>query len=80
MIMVSSAAAIDGRRQLVAVVVTVAKGYDLAYIWKGQGETAVERSTSGYYISAAQAGVRDCRRPTAVSYLHARQRAEITIE
>jgi hypothetical protein len=56
MIMVSSAAAIGGRGQLVAVVVTVAKGYDLGYIWKGQGQADVERATGGYYISAAQAG------------------------
>jgi TrwC relaxase/AAA domain len=38
-----------------AVVVTVAKGYDLGYIWKTQGEAA-GRATGGYYISAAQAG------------------------
>ena len=38
-----------------AVVVTVAKGYDLGYIWKTQGETA-GRITGGYYIDAAQAG------------------------
>ena len=38
-----------------AVVVTVAKGYDLGYIWKTQGE-ADGRMTGGYYISAAQAG------------------------
>jgi hypothetical protein len=38
-----------------AVVVTVAKGYDLGYIWKTQGEAA-GRTTGGYYISAAQAG------------------------
>jgi conjugative relaxase-like TrwC/TraI family protein len=35
-----------------AVVVTVAKGYDLDYIWK----TQAERTTGGYYINAAQAG------------------------
>jgi hypothetical protein len=39
-----------------AVVVTVAKGYDLAYIWKTQGEAAAERTTGGYYLNAAQAG------------------------
>jgi hypothetical protein len=39
-----------------AVVVTVAKGYDLDYIWKNQGRAGVERSTGGYYINAAQAG------------------------
>jgi hypothetical protein len=38
-----------------AVVVTVAKGYDLGYIWKTQGETA-SHITGGYYINAAQAG------------------------
>ena len=38
-----------------AVVVTVAKGYDLGYIWKTQGEATV-RPTGGYYINAAQAG------------------------
>jgi hypothetical protein len=39
-----------------AVVVTVAKGYDLDYIWKNQGQPSAERSTGGYYINAAQAG------------------------
>ncbi len=39
-----------------AVVVTVAKGYDLSYIWKTQGETAADHVTGGYYINAAQAG------------------------
>jgi hypothetical protein len=38
-----------------AVVVTVAKGYDLGYIWKTQGEAA-GRAAGGYYIDAAQAG------------------------
>jgi hypothetical protein len=38
-----------------AVVVTVAKGYDLGYVWKTQGEAA-GRATGGYYINAAQAG------------------------
>jgi hypothetical protein len=38
-----------------AVVVTIAKGYDLGYIWKTQDPTA-ERATGGYYINAAQAG------------------------
>jgi hypothetical protein len=38
-----------------AVVVTVAKGYDLGYIWKTQGEAA-GRALGGYYINAAQAG------------------------
>ena len=39
-----------------AVVVTVAKGFDLGYIWKTQGETAAGHVTGGYYINAAQAG------------------------
>jgi hypothetical protein len=38
-----------------AVVVTVAKGYDLGYIWKTQGEAA-GRAVGGYYLNAAQAG------------------------
>jgi len=38
-----------------AVVVTVAKGYDLAYIWKTQGEAAAGRTTGGYYINASPA-------------------------
>jgi hypothetical protein len=37
-----------------AVVVTIAKGYDLGYIWKTQDHKA-ER-TGGYYLNAAQAG------------------------
>jgi AAA domain/TrwC relaxase len=37
-----------------AVVVTIAKGYDLAYIWKDQATP--ECTTGGYYINAAQAG------------------------
>jgi hypothetical protein len=56
MIMVNSAAARQGRRHLVAVVVTVAKGYDLDYIWKTQGQSRAERTSGGYYIDAAQAG------------------------
>ena len=39
-----------------AVVVTVAKGYDLDYIWKTQGQRSAERTSGGYYIDAAQAG------------------------
>ena len=39
-----------------AVVVTVAKGYDLGYIWKTQAQASAERTTGGYYINAAQAG------------------------
>ena len=38
-----------------AVVVTVAKGYDLGYIWKAQ-DHASERVIGGYYLNAAQAG------------------------
>ena len=41
---------------LLAVVVTVAKGYDLDYIWKNQGQPGAERSIGGYDINAAQAG------------------------
>ena len=39
-----------------AVVVTVAKGYDLGYIWKTQAQPDAERIIGGYYINAAQAG------------------------
>jgi hypothetical protein len=39
-----------------AVVVTVAKGYDLGYVWKNQGQAGAEQTTGGYYINAAQAG------------------------
>jgi conjugative relaxase-like TrwC/TraI family protein len=39
-----------------AVVVTVAKGYDLGYVWKNQGQAGAERTAGGYYINAAQAG------------------------
>jgi hypothetical protein len=39
-----------------AVVVTVAKGYDLGYVWKTQGQASAERTTGGYYLNAAQAG------------------------
>ena len=39
-----------------AVVVTVAKGYDLGYIWKTQGQASAGRTTGGYYINAAQSG------------------------
>jgi hypothetical protein len=56
MIMVSFAAARSRGRQLMAVVVTVAKGYDLGYVWKNQGQAAAEQTTGGYYINAAQAG------------------------
>jgi conjugative relaxase-like TrwC/TraI family protein len=37
-----------------AVVVTIAKGYDLGYIWKTQDHKA--EHTGGYYLNAAQAG------------------------
>jgi hypothetical protein len=37
------------------VVVTIAKGYDLGYIWKTHDHPA-DRTTGGYYINAAQAG------------------------
>src|SRR5580693_7285676 len=56
MIMVSSAAARLEGRHLVAVVVTVAKGYDLDYIWKTQGQRGAEHTSGEYYIDAAQAG------------------------
>jgi conjugative relaxase-like TrwC/TraI family protein len=57
MIMVGSAASTTmRRRQPLAVVVTVAKGYDLDYVWKNQGQPGPERSTGGYYINAVQAG------------------------
>src|ERR1700691_1464151 len=56
MIMVSSAAAPSQGRQLIAVVVTVAKGYDLSYAWKNQSQASAEQTTGGYYINAAQAG------------------------
>ena len=39
-----------------AVVVTVAKGYDLGYVWKTQGDATQGHVTGGYYINAAQAG------------------------
>ena len=40
-----------------AVVVTAVSGYDLGYVWKGQGAQAQpERSAGGYYINAAQQG------------------------
>ena len=39
-----------------AVVVTVAKGYDLGYVWKDQPQAGAEKTTGGYYINAAQAG------------------------
>jgi TrwC relaxase/AAA domain len=40
-----------------AVVVTVAKGYDLGYMWKNQAhKDGAEKAVGGYYINAAQAG------------------------
>jgi len=39
-----------------AVVVTIAKGYDLGYIWKTQGQASAAHTPGGYYINAAQAG------------------------
>jgi conjugative relaxase-like TrwC/TraI family protein len=39
-----------------AVVVTVAKGYDLGYIWKTQAQPAAGHTIGGYYLNAAQAG------------------------
>jgi conjugative relaxase-like TrwC/TraI family protein len=39
-----------------AVVVTVAKGYDLGYVWKNQGHAGAGKTTGGYYINASQAG------------------------
>jgi hypothetical protein len=57
MIMVRPAAsAAMKRRQSMAVVITVAKGYDLDYVWKNQGQPGLERSTGGYYLNGAQAG------------------------
>ena len=45
-----------------AVVVTVAKGYDLGYVWKNQAcKEGAEQAVGGYYISAAQAGERPGR-------------------
>ena len=38
-----------------AVVVTIAKGCDLGYIWKTQ-DHAAQRTIGGYYLNAAQAG------------------------
>jgi conjugative relaxase-like TrwC/TraI family protein len=48
---------IPARKQaaVLAVVVTVAKGYDLGYIWKTQ-DHAAGRTTGGYYLNGAQAG------------------------
>ena len=43
------------RQAVLAVVVTIAKGYDLGYIWKTQ-DHAAEPAIGGYYLNAAQAG------------------------
>src|SRR5256885_4463447 len=40
---------------VLAVVVTIAKGYDLGYIWKPQ-DHAAQRTAGGYYLNAVQAG------------------------
>ena len=39
-----------------AVVVNVAKGSDLAYIWKTQADPGAWRTADGHYLNAAQAG------------------------
>jgi hypothetical protein len=39
-----------------AIVVTIAKGYDLGYIWKTQDRTT-EHSIGGYYIEVFSARV-----------------------
>jgi hypothetical protein len=54
MIMVSSARGPSVLGVSVAVVVTVAKGYDLSDVWQKQGQA--EQTIGGYYINAAQAG------------------------
>src|SRR5215471_13364773 len=58
MIMVSSVAVDLGEEgSPMAVVVTVAKGYDLGYVWKNQAhKEGAERTVGGYCINAAQAG------------------------
>src|ERR1022692_2143984 len=38
-----------------AVVVTLAKGYDLDYVWR-QADAGVEKDAAGYYIRAAEGG------------------------
>jgi hypothetical protein len=57
MIMVNPASRSQREREaaVLAVVVTIAKGYDLGYIWKTQ-DHVTDRATGGYYINAAQAG------------------------
>src|SRR5436190_15390211 len=58
MIMVGSAPGDLGKEGgPMAVVVTVAKGYDLGYVWKNQAcKEGAEQTIGGYYINAAQAG------------------------
>src|SRR5262245_20253484 len=58
MIMVSSVPVDLGTEVCaVAVVVTVAKGYDLGYVWNNQAhKEGAEKAVGGYYINAAQAG------------------------
>jgi AAA domain/TrwC relaxase len=64
MIMVSSTPVDLGEGgAAVAVVVTVAKGYDLGYVWRNQGQRESqaqsrggEKTVGGYYINAAQDG------------------------
>ena len=56
MIMDGRAAPAEGGSRL-AVVVTVAKGYDLGYIWKSQNQAQTQtQHATGYYIDAAEAG------------------------
>ena len=45
----------ESRPPYCPVVVTIAKGYDLGYIWKTQ-DHAADRAADGYYLNAAQAG------------------------
>jgi hypothetical protein len=40
----------------VAVVATLSKGYDLAYIWK-QVDRGPAKDAAGYYIQASESGV-----------------------
>jgi hypothetical protein len=49
--MVDIAADQEGGSRL-AMVVTVAKGFDLGYIWKTQAQPGAARTPGGYYISA----------------------------
>lgn len=55
MIMVSSVRGPGVLKVSVAVVVTVAKGYDLSYVWRKQGQA--ERTIGGYYINWAAQGL-----------------------